>query len=356
MATLFFAGRDARGGGLGKGSTAPAMVLVSYHAIPGGVPCSCCPPCCPTCPSANRSGSTLPTCCPCRLAHPPPPGPLRRPRPTHTGARRPGPATLRPSIWRGCARWCRMRTTWPGWGQHLHPQEQPQVAGGRLPLARRGRPGGLGLAVRAPVGPGPKPFVRTNVKMKVGPGGLGSRRARRPAGRVRGAAGAGAWPRAWPCGTAVRCRSVPDCRAAGNRSGDSVSAGPGRASRTFCPRWKEALSMTTTRGTPRSGGRACRRKSTKSSPFQVRAAAHQVRGGGVAVSVFASFSVFSAALRSGPGAARAASTFTRRRWGLSWGTSGRRRYRHQVWVGGRQGLKPVSSRKKRSRSPARAFF
>ena len=96
--------------------------------------------------------------------------------------------------------------------------------------------------------------------------------------------------------------------------------------------------MTTTRGTPRSGGRACRRKSTKSSPFQVRAAAHQVRGGGaLAVSVSASFSVFSAALRSGPGAARAAGTFTRRRWGLSWGTSGRRRCRHQVWVGGRQG-------------------
>ena len=49
---------------------------------------------------------------------------------------------------------------------------------------------------------------------------------------------------------------------------------PGRASRTFTPRWMESLSRTTTRGTPRSGGRACCRKATTSSPFQGRSVAH----------------------------------------------------------------------------------
>ena len=45
------------------------------------------------------------------------------------------------------------------------------------------------------------------------------------------------------------------------------------------------------------------------------------------------------------GADRAAITFSRCPWGLSWGTTGRPPRRHQMWVGGRQGLKPVSARK-----------
>ena len=141
-------------------------------------------------------------------------------------------------------------------------------------------------------------------------------------------------------GTA-ECRSVPGC---GGRwyKWRFCFCRSGRASRTFFPRWKEALSMTTTRGMPRSGGRVCR-KSTRSSPFQVRPAAHQVRGG-----AFSWLFPFLPCC-----SARAASTFTRCPWGLSPGPA---RRRHQVWVGGRQGLKPVSSRKKRSRAPARAFF
>ena len=56
------------------------------------------------------------------------------------------------------------------------------------------------------------------------------------------------------------------------------------------------------------------------------------------------------------GAVRAAMTFTRCPWGLSWGTSGRCPRRHQVWVGGRQGLKPVSSRKKKVQLSVTGFF
>ena len=109
--------------------------------------------------------------------------------------------------------------------------------------------------------------------------------------------------------------------------------------------------MTTTRGTPRSGGRVCCRKSTRSSPFQVRPAAHQAGGGAFSFSAF-SFS----SLLSGPGAARAAGTFTRCPWGLSWGTSGRRLRRHQVWVGGRQGPSRFRPGRRGRVSRQRLFF
>ena len=96
------------------------MVWVSHiNTVPGGVPCSCCPLYCPTCLRQTATGlPRRPAAAAGRPAGPPhlpPPGPLRRPAaPTPTAGRRPGPATLRRSTWRGCARWCRMRTTWPG--------------------------------------------------------------------------------------------------------------------------------------------------------------------------------------------------------------------------------------------------